>query len=207
MMPERTIAPALATIAIIALLSSPAAAGKGANCVSKSGVVSNQGTDGSTCEAQSDGSGRSIANSKKNSQSFADQENGGSSRADANRESFADAESSATCSSKATAQRDGEAESFCTKDGGIAKSTATKGSDQQHIASAIAEADEDCNANAKAAGPDSVADAVCSTPGGFARATASGGGLAEASDVDPPDCDVSGGGHAKVVSSAGNCEK
>jgi hypothetical protein len=196
-----------AVVAIIAgmafNLPSAFAMGSGANCVSTSGEVSNTGGDGSSCDAKSDGSGTATAKAKGD-QGVADAvvENGGTASAKSKKGAFTDAEAQADCIAKARAGgKDGGSESFCTADGASSKAIAHQNAFSE------AESDADCVTLAKSFGAHSVASATCSQPGSVNKAFATDGATAEATDTDPPDCDVSGGGHAKVVSSMGNCEK
>ncbi|HYL57503.1 MAG TPA: hypothetical protein VEU51_01430 [Candidatus Acidoferrales bacterium] len=180
--------------------ASALAAGGGASCVSTGSVDAKVGTDGSTCDADSDGSAKATANSKGDSTTFATVTHGDKATAVATDKSFADAESEgAPCPAKATAKHNGESEAFCFGNGGSATASASK-----LDSFASAESDAGCKTVAKATGTKSSSNATCSTPGGVVTVTTTNGGFAEGSDTDPPDC-VPGPGTAKVRSTGGNC--
>src|SRR5262249_60408858 len=162
--------------------------------------------------AKSDGTGKATAIAHNTSTSDSLIANNGKARAVARNNSFSEAEAHADCEAKSNARHDGEAITFCFKD---APGSRGKGKKPAITSRAIgrlggaaeSESDEDCTSFSRAIGSNSSANALCSKAGGVAKAWATDRGLAEASDTDPPDCDISGGGHARVESSAGNCNK
>ena len=179
----------------------------GVSCTTGNGEDKNTAMNGATCDAKSDGTGTATAFAQgKDAGSDASVKTGGGSNATSSAKgggAFTDAETQASnCPSSATATGGGEAEAFCDKADGISTAIGRqKGSDGE------ADSESSCTTFAEAVGKGSVASAECFNPGGNASACASGGATAEALDNGPPDCDISHGGYAQVVSDGGNCCK
>lgn len=186
--------------AMVATLLGGSSVSAGVTCVSKSGPVSKTGGS-NICFAGSDGSSKATSTANGGATAIAAVANGGKAQASANgSDSLAEAHAEGACQAKSTASGpDIVSNSTCTVDGGSAKTVAAKG------ANASAESDEKCDASANSVGDGSVANANCSTAGGFVHSMATGGGVANGTDTDPPTCDTSHGGTARVRSSAGNC--
>ena len=195
--PCRTLFIGVATALILALTTGGAGA---VTCKSTSGTVQHNGKNGTGCEADADGTSGVLATSKATG--------GAAASASAGHEAFAHAVAASDSGANATA--DGilaVCVARASKDSG-ARSQCTAGGEGNAIAhnnsGANAFALGNCKAKAVAV-KNSGANATC-TGIGDVEARATGGGGAQGSDTDPPVCDASGGGTAKVTSPAGNCK-
>src|SRR2546421_12275172 len=128
-------ASAVATLLAVNFPGTPAMAA-GATCISTGGDVSHTGTDGSSCDANSDGTSGATAISARNSTADATVKNGGPSTALSNVDSDAQSESDADCASRSIATDGSDADSLCTKSGGKASAKGARGG------SGTAESDE-----------------------------------------------------------------
>jgi hypothetical protein len=200
MKPRRAAALAL----LIAFASMPfvfvvaAEAREGAACKSSSGSVSHSGIDGSSCDANSDGSSAAHAVATDNSYASSAVLTGGGASAVAKGNSISTSTANSGGHSTSRASNSGGATTYA-QDRGVAKATASGG--------AIAEsgADARCKTMAHANGTTGTrAFALCNKNGGFVNATATNGGVATGSDTDPPIC-TPNGGSARVRSTGGNC--
>ena len=171
----------LVAVMILGFAAANAHAGKGATCKSNNkGDVMHTGSDGSDCEADATGGGRSKAIAKGAGSAEAISETNGRANATATGEGTADATSDEH--GKATAKASGQGTADAAAFGGGGKCTAS--------------------ATASSSG---TAEAQCEA-GGFARATATGEGTAQAFDDAPPFCSPGPPpGTATVQSSGGNC--
>jgi hypothetical protein len=175
-----------------------AQAGDGAACKSSSGFVAHSGTDGSSCDANSDGSSTARAVANENSYASSAVLTEGNASAVAKGNSIAGSTANSGGHSTSRALNSGGATAYA-QDRGAAKATASGG--------AIAEsgADARCKTMAHANGTTGTrASALCNKNGGFVNATATNGGVATGSDTDPPIC-TPNGGTARVRSTGGNC--
>lgn len=171
----------LVAVIFLGFAAASAHAGKGATCKSNNkGEVMHTGADGSDCEADATGGGKSKAIAKGAGSAEAISETNGKANATATGEGTADA--SAASHGKATAKASGEGTADASADGSAGKCTATATATSSGTAMAQCEA------------------------GGFARATATGEGTAEAFDDAPPFCSPGPPpGTATVKSSGGDC--
>ncbi len=184
-----------------ALLLALTTGGAGAvTCKSNSGTDQHTSSDGSSCEADADGTSGVLATSKATG--------GGGATASAGHEASAHAVAASDSGASATADgtlaacvarasKDSGARSECTA-GGEGNAIAHNNSGANAFALGI------CKAKAVAV-KNAGADATC-TGIGDVEARATKGGAARGFDNAPPVCDVSGGGTAKVTSPAGNCK-
>lgn len=187
---------AFATALLIALTAAQVHAGS-ATCKSTKGEQKHTASDGSTCLASSDGTGKAKAKATGGASSQTFVETGGKSNSVASDEAMSEAESESKGKSTAHASGAGS-EAFVDADQkGVSTANATGGS----LANATALGN--CNATAMATGG-STTNANCEADGSFVHATATGGGEADGSDSSPPTC-TPNGGTATVRSSGGNC--
>ena len=188
--------------AMIGTLSAAPVYAAGSTCTAtKLKVVDHVGSDGSECEASSDGKskGHSTATGDKASAEADAMTHGKATATASGIGSFSDASADSGGHSTAHAMGDGSQANAATDSQGKAMSMAN---------GTNAEADTQgfgkCKSTAKATGTKSLAVASCSTNGTFASATATNGGTAKAFDNLPPVCQPNGG-TATVKSSGGNC--
>ena len=192
--------------AAIAVLSAATVYAAGSTCTAtKLTVVDHVGSDGSECDASSDGKskGHSTAAGDKAFAEADAQTHGKATATASGTSSFSDASADTGGHSTAHAMGDGSQANAATDSHG--KATSMSNGDGSE---ADTQAFGKCKATAKATtGVDAPATAVadCSHPGKFATAIATNGGSAEAHDDAAPMCDPGPHGTAMVKSSGGNC--
>jgi hypothetical protein len=182
--------------AVLIVFAAQAYAGS-ATCKSTKGEKTHTASDGSTCLASSDGTGKAKAKATGGGSAQTFVETGGKSDSVASDEAMSEAESESKGNSTAHASGPGS-EAFVDADQkGVATANATGGSFSNVTALGK------CNATGMASGG-STTNAHCETDGSFVHSTATGGGEADGDDINPPTC-TPNGGTAKVRSSGGNC--
>ena len=186
-----------ATVVLVAAFAAPLAHAGGATCKSTNGEKKHTASDGSSCLASSDGTGKAKAKATGGASSQTFVETGGKSSSVASDDATAEAESESKGKSTAHASGSGSDAFVDADQKGVSTADATGGSFSNVTALG------NCNASGMASG-DSTINVTCEADGSFVHATATGGGEADGDDIDPPTCKPNGG-TAKVRSSGGNC--
>ena len=186
-----------ATVLLVAAFAAPLAHAGGATCKSTNGEKKHTASDGSSCLASSDGTGKAKAKATGGASAQTFVETGGKSNSVASDQATSEAESESKGKSTAHASGPGSDAFVDADQKGVATATANGGS----VANVTALGK--CNATGMATGASAV-NANCEADGSFVHATATGGGEADGSDTEPPTC-TPNGGTAKVRSSGGNC--
>ena len=187
---------AFATALLVVFIAAQVHAG-GATCKSSKGEQKHTASDGSSCLASSDGTGKAKAKATGGASSQTFVTTGGKSNSVASDQAMSEAESESKGKSTAHAAGPGSDAFVDADQKGVATANATGGS------SANVTALGNCNATGMATGGSTV-NASCEADGSFVHSTATGGGEADGSDTNPPTC-TPNSGTATVRSSGGNC--
>jgi hypothetical protein len=140
---------AAAVLLMLALVSARANAGKGAKCVSKGTFVIKDGTDGSECRADSDGSNKATAKATGDSFAEAELETGGVANAVATNHGVAHATSNTGGNAQSKASNTSDASAVASSSG-KATATASNNVNEDNDGGAGAVARAQCSATAKA---------------------------------------------------------